>query len=156
VSAWSELLRRLGRRSWFPAIARRVAPPVDRVLYRLTGGWLTVVGHDVFPTLLLTTIGRRTGRRRTTPLLYVAEGEAIAVLATNFGQSNHPAWAYNLHAEPEADIQIGRHRARYRAHLADPAEFDRLWPQFVELWPAYEDYRRRSGRDVMLFVLEPI
>jgi deazaflavin-dependent oxidoreductase (nitroreductase family) len=146
----------MGRRAWFPAVARRVAPPADRVLYRLTGGWLTVVGHDVFPTLLLTTTGRRTGRRHTTPLLYIEEGDSIAVLATNFGRPNHPAWAYNLVSEPEADIQIGRLRTRYRAHLADADEFARLWPRFVELWPAYENYRRRSGRDVMLFALEPI
>lgn len=156
MSRWSRLLQRWGRRSWFAPIARRVAPPADRLLYRATGGWLTVIGHDVFPTLLLTTTGRHTGKRRTVPLLYLDDGEAIAVAATSFGQPRHPDWACNLLARPDAEIQIGRRRERRRARPVDPVGFERLWPRFVAMWPAYEDYRRKAGREIRLFLLDPI
>jgi deazaflavin-dependent oxidoreductase (nitroreductase family) len=154
MSRYADAWRRLGRHRWFATVGSRVGPPVDRTLYRATGGWLTATGHSVFPTLLLETTGRRTGRRRTVPLFYVECEGSTAVVATNWGRPRHPQWSANLLADPAARITIGRNRTAVRARLVSGDEFDRLWNCFVELWPAYEDYRERAGREIRLFVLD--
>src|SRR5580704_6717425 len=99
------------------AFDRSVGPwfyRMHRHVYRATGG---VVGHRsrVGPFLLLTTVGRRTGQRRTTPLLYMADGDALVVVASNGGRDRAPAWLLNLEAAPAADVQVGRRKVRMAA-----------------------------------------
>jgi deazaflavin-dependent oxidoreductase (nitroreductase family) len=104
---------------------------------------------------MLTTVGRRTGQERTTPLLYVRDGTRFIVAGTNWGQAKEPDWALNLQANPEAWVRVGRERGVYRARVAGEDEERRLWPELQKIWPAYETYRERSGRKVNVFVLEP-
>ncbi len=107
------------------------------------------------PALMLTTVGRRTGQKRTTPLLYVRDGTRLIVAGTNWGQTKEPDWALNLLANPKAWVQVGGERGAYGARVADEEEERRLWPELQKIWPAYETYRERSGRKVNVFVLEP-
>jgi deazaflavin-dependent oxidoreductase (nitroreductase family) len=131
----------------------RVAPPLDRALYRRFGGRTLGAGP---PTLLLTTIGRRSGRQRTVPLLYVRNRERLVVAASNWGRECHPEWSENLLADPRAWVRVGDEASERRARLAGTQEKERLWwPLLVKMWPAYVAYEVRSGRDTRVFVLEP-
>jgi F420H(2)-dependent quinone reductase len=123
--------------------------------YRLTGGRIggTLVG---LPMLLLTTWGRRTGKLRTAPLLYMAIDEVFVLVASNGGAAQHPTWWFNLRANPEALLQIGPVRGRARATQATPAERARLWPLLLEIYPTYAEYQTRTDREIPLLLLHPI
>jgi deazaflavin-dependent oxidoreductase (nitroreductase family) len=108
-----------------------------------------------FPLCYLTVRGRRSGEARTVPLLYVDDGERVALIGSNFGRKSHPAWALNLEAAGEAEISIDAVPRRVSARRATAEEIDRYWQRALELWPGYEGYRRRAGRELRMFVLEP-
>ena len=109
----------------------------------------------VFPTLMLTTTGRRSGLPRRQPLLYLRDGGAYVVVGSNFGRTSHPAWSANLLAEPNATIEVGGRRLQVVARLLSAEDKQRLWPQLLRMWPGFDDYVERSGRDVRVFALEP-
>jgi len=151
---YTNVIRSLGHRRWFAAVGR-AAVPVDGWLQRRTGGRLTVIGRSKLPSLLLTTTGRRSGQPRTVPLLYAPDGDSFVVTASNWGQQHHPAWSGNLLADPAATIAIGGREIPVRATLAEGAERERVWSLVTGVWPAYDTYVARSGRDIRVFVLHP-
>ena len=153
MSLRARVLRWLGHRRWFAAAGRRFGAPLDRFLYRVTRGRLASTA-GVAPLILLTTTGRRTGRPRTTPVMFVREGDRFIVSSENFGQERAAAWPLNLLAHPQATVQIGAEVVRCAARLLDDAEADRYWPRLVDAWPAHETYRARSGKR-HTFLLEP-
>jgi deazaflavin-dependent oxidoreductase (nitroreductase family) len=146
-------MRWLGHRRWFAAAGRRVGAPLDRFLYRLTGGRVNSTA-GVVPLILLTTTGRRTGRKRTTPVMYIRDGERFVVSSENFGQERPAAWPLNLMSEPRATVQVGTETVECRARLLSDEEADRYWDRLVAAWPAHETYRARCGKR-HTFVLEP-
>jgi deazaflavin-dependent oxidoreductase (nitroreductase family) len=105
--------------------------------------------------LLLTTIGRHTGRPHTVPLLYLREAEALVVIASYGGRDRHPAWYLNLVAEPEVEVQVKRTRYRARAHTADPEERSSWWPRVVDAYGDYAVYQTRTDRVIPVVLLEP-
>ena len=109
------------------AALRRFTSGANISLYRLTNG---AVGGKMGgrPILLLTTIGRKSGKERVTPLLYLPEGNHFVVIASNWGEANHPMWWLNLQANPRAKIQIGPKIIPVTARQASPEERQRLWP----------------------------
>lgn len=127
--------------------------------YRASGGLL---GHRAggMTFLLLHTTGARTGRPRTTPLLYVAGGApalgagAVAVAASNGGSPHHPGWLHNLRHAPHAEVTLGRERRRVHAREAAPHERAALWAALDAAYP-YAPYRARAGREIPIVVLEP-
>jgi F420H(2)-dependent quinone reductase len=123
-------------------------------LYRFSGGRLfgTVGGS---PVLLLTTVGRRSGQQRTAPVLYLADGERLVVIGSNAGHGPAPAWALNLRASPDAEVQVGRRRQRVRARVAEGEERAELWRRMNERYSGFDAYAARTERDIALFVLEP-
>ncbi|MGH0031478.1 MAG: nitroreductase family deazaflavin-dependent oxidoreductase [Myxococcota bacterium] len=135
---------------WLLALVTRV----QRFLYLKTGG---AVGASIggMQILLLTSVGRRTGHQRITPLLYVEDGERLVVVASNAGDDRHPAWWYNLEQTPNARVQIRREHREVLARRATPEEAERLWPTLVAAYRPYEDYRRRTGREIPIVLLEP-
>ena len=144
----------LGDRVW-PATRRFMG--IHTLLYRHTGGRL---GHTIpgvpGKMLLLDHVGAKSGTRRTSPLLYVRDGEDIVVVASKGGFPKHPAWYHNLMANPETTVQIGSEHLAVRARVATPAERERLWALAVAAYRGYEDYAARSkGREIPLVVLEP-
>jgi deazaflavin-dependent oxidoreductase (nitroreductase family) len=148
----TKLAQKVGGARWF-ARTRRVFVPADRLIGRLTGGRVVALG--VVPSLLLTTTGRRSGQPRTTPLLYVPDGDAFVVVGSNWGQAHHPAWALNLLANPAARVNVRGAEIAVRARLATGAERDRLWRLVVTAWPPYESYLKRAGgREIRVFRLE--
>ncbi|HEX2031530.1 MAG TPA: nitroreductase/quinone reductase family protein [Actinomycetota bacterium] len=135
-------------------VLRYLWTPLDRLALRLTGGRRGLAPKAI-PELLLTTTGRRSGERRSTPVLFLEHGEGYAVVASNYGRRRHPGWSYNLQADPRASVQIGTLRREMEARPATPEEFERLWPRFVEMWPGWKTYRRMTDRPFRMFVLEP-
>jgi F420H(2)-dependent quinone reductase len=124
-------------------------------VYRATGGKLFGrMGKS--PILLLNTVGRKTGRKRTSPLLYVMDGEDFVVIASKGGAPTHPAWYMNLMANPEATVEIGDREVRVEAEVADPEDKPRLWQKMVEMYPTYDDYQRKTEREIPLLVLRPV
>jgi F420H(2)-dependent quinone reductase len=124
-------------------------------IYRLTGGR---VGHRVPgapPMLLLDHLGAKSARLRTSPLVYLSDGEDVVLVASKGGHPKNPAWFHNLKANPDAEVQIGSKRRLVRARVADPDERARLWPKALETYGGYEDYQRRTEREIPLVILEP-
>lgn len=133
---------------------QRVATKLHSFVYRATNG--RVGGRMAGgPVLLLTTTGRKSGREHTVPLFYLNDGEDMAVVASNGGTASHPAWWLNLKANPEATVEVGNREVRVRAEEAGPEEKERLWPKFVEMYGSYEDYRRRTDREIPVVFLRP-
>jgi deazaflavin-dependent oxidoreductase (nitroreductase family) len=126
-------------------------------LYQRTGGRL---GHSIpgvpGKMLLLDHVGAKSGTKRTSPLLYVRDGEDIVVVASKGGFPKHPAWYHNLMANPDTTVQVGSHHLPVHARVAKPEERERLWEMAVKAYHGYEDYAVRSkGREIPLVVLEP-
>jgi F420H(2)-dependent quinone reductase len=124
-------------------------------VYRATRG---LIGHrfpGAPPTLLLDSVGARSGRRRTSPLVYARDGENIILTASKGGYPRNPAWFHNLMANPDTTIQVGSRRREVHARVAEAEERTRLWPLVVAVYGGYEGYRRRTKREIPLVVLEP-
>jgi deazaflavin-dependent oxidoreductase (nitroreductase family) len=130
---------------------------VHMLLYQRTGGRL---GHTIpgvpGKMLLLDHVGAKSGTRRTSPLLYVRDGEDLVVIASKGGFPKNPAWFHNLIANPDTTVQVGSHHLPVHARVAKPEERERLWKLAVAGYPGYDDYAARSkGREIPLVVLEP-
>jgi deazaflavin-dependent oxidoreductase (nitroreductase family) len=114
-----------------------------------------VGGPGPVPTLLLRTVGRRSGRPLLLPLIYGRSGDGYVVVASRGGDTRHPAWFLNLQAQPEVEIQVEDQRMAARARVAEGAEREALWRQMAEIFPPYDDYRARTERRIPVVVLEP-
>ncbi|ADG77961.1 Deazaflavin-dependent nitroreductase OS=Tsukamurella paurometabola (strain ATCC 8368 / DSM /CCUG 35730 / CIP 100753 / JCM 10117 / KCTC 9821 / NBRC 16120/ NCIMB 702349 / NCTC 13040) OX=521096 GN=Tpau_1332 PE=3 SV=1 [Tsukamurella paurometabola] len=140
------------------AVARaiRATVPLDKAVTRLSGGRVHLVPEALLPQITLTTVGRRSGVARAVPLLYVHDGEDFVVIASNFGQEKHPAWSYNLEANPDAEVLLGTRRIPVHAQRMSEADRKRLWPSITAMWPAYDDYIDWAGdRTIKLYRLTP-
>ena len=122
--------------------------------YRVSGGRIGATFRGA-PTLLLDTVGRTSGKRRTNPLIYAADGDDLVIVASKGGSHKHPAWWLNLRANPRTTVQVGGERREVVAREASGAERERLWPRVVEVWPDYEAYQRRTKRTIPVIVLSP-
>ena len=127
---------------------------VNRVLYRATGG---KIGGTMYgaPVLLLTTTGRKSGKKRAMPLLYLRDDGNLILVASSGGSPTSPGWFHNLSANPEVEVEIGRNREPRRARVATPEERARLWPRLVEMYKSYDDYQRKTTREIPVVILEP-
>ena len=113
-------------------------------------------GHDWqgATVLILTTTGRRSGSERSTPLIYGRQGEHYVVVASKGGAEEHPAWYLNLAEQTEVTVQVRGDRFRARARIAAAEEKPELWRMMNERWPAYEEYQRKTAREIPVVVLE--
>jgi deazaflavin-dependent oxidoreductase (nitroreductase family) len=113
-------------------------------------------GHEWQGTtvLILTTTGRRSGAKRSTPLIYGESGQNLVVVASKGGAEEHPAWYENLSADPQVEVQVLAERFSGHARTATAEERPELWRLMVGRWPAYEDYRRKTSREIPVVVLE--
>jgi deazaflavin-dependent oxidoreductase (nitroreductase family) len=135
-------------------LAMKLGTGAHAGVYRATGGKLFGrMGKS--PILLLNTVGRKSGKKRTSPLLYVMDGEDFVIIASKGGAPTHPAWYLNLKGNPEATVEIGDQEVRVRAREADSEEKARLWQKMVEMYPTYDDYQKKTEREIPLLVLHP-
>ncbi len=139
-------------RSW-PLLRRLMDGHV--VLYRASHG---LIGHrfpGAPPVLLLDHVGAKSGVERTSPLLYMRDGQNVVLVASKGGYPRNPAWFHNLMANPDTTVQIGSARRAVHARAAKPAERKRLWPKVVQMYSGYDGYQRRTKREIPLVILEP-
>jgi deazaflavin-dependent oxidoreductase (nitroreductase family) len=137
-------------------LAFKAMNAIHHGIVRVTGGRR---GWSVFgmPALELTTVGRRSGERRTVMLTApIEDGDSLVIVASRGGDPRHPAWYHNLLAHPEVEVSRRGGPARpMRARVAGADERARLWPRVVEAYKGYGDYQRRTDREIPLVVLEP-
>lgn len=127
---------------------------VNRAAYELSRG--RIGGRfSGAPIMLLITTGHKSGKERKTPLLYIEDGGSYVVAATNFGHDLHPGWYLNLRANPKVEVQLGKERRAVTAETASPEEKERLWPRFVEMYAGYDQYLKRTDRNIPVVVLRP-
>jgi len=151
----TRFLRSAGRTKAFSAVYRHIGPTLDPWLMRKPRGRAITRLYGL-PALLLDTVGSKTGLVRTSPLLYVRDGEDFVVVGTNFGQFHHPAWTANLLACPQADIEVGPVRVAVVAELVDQARWEKDWARFCGIYPGYANYLERcGGRTPRMFLLHP-
>ncbi|MFE3191576.1 nitroreductase/quinone reductase family protein [Nocardia sp. NPDC059240] len=132
----------------------RKLTPLDRKILERTDGKYTVLGPIGAPVILLTTVGRKSGQPRTTPLLYVHDGDTLYVVGSNFGQAHHPAWTGNLLATPAAEVAIAGQHIPVTASLIDDEDRKQaIYERFEETTEAYTAYRNRTARDLRIFAL---
>jgi F420H(2)-dependent quinone reductase len=122
-------------------------------LYRLSGGRIGGRVQDS-PVLLLDHVGRRSGRRRTTPLTYMESGDDLVVAGSRGGSEAAPAWWLNLEAHPRTTVQVASERRDVVARTATGDEKQRLWAQLVALRPRFAKYQSRTQREIPLIILE--
>lgn len=124
-------------------------------VYRLSGG--RVAGRmQQARVLLLHHIGRKSGTKRVTPLLYLADGERLVIVASKGGTDKHPAWFHNLMAAPDTTVEVGREKRRVKARQVSEDERAQLWPRLVEIYSPYADYEQYAGaRRIPVVVLDP-
>ena len=106
------------------------------------------------PCLVLTTTGRRSGEKRTSPLFYGTAGDAYVLIGSKGGADTHPAWYLNLRANPTAEVQVGREQFTVRAREATGKEREQLFEQMAQMAPPYRDYQRKTKRELPVVVLE--
>ena len=123
-------------------------------LYRRTGGRLGASLGGV-PFLLLHHIGRKSGQRRTTPLVYGELGDALVLVASKGGATKNPIWYLNLVANPDVEVDVGRERRTVRARVAEGEERQRAWDAALEVWAGYDGYQAQTDRKIPVILLEP-
>ena len=142
----------LADRSW-PVLRRMMG--LHTQVYRLSNG---LIGHrfpGAPPMLLLDHVGARSGAKRTTPLVYVKDGDDVVLVASKGGHPRNPAWYHNLRAHPDTTVQIGSERRPVHARIAGAEERKRLWPKAVATYGGYRGYQERTRREIPLVILEP-
>lgn len=123
---------------------------------RVGGNWRVMAGwRKPVPVLLLDHLGRKTGRKFTTPLLYLEDGKDLVVVASQGGMAKHPQWYRNLLAHPDSQVQVGAQLRRVRARVAEDEERAALWPRLVELYADFETYQSWTDRVIPVVILEP-
>jgi F420H(2)-dependent quinone reductase len=136
------------------ATGLRWAGRLNVPLYRASGGRIGGrVGRA--PVLLLTTTGRKSGEKRTAPVVYLTDGERLVVINTNAGNERVPAWSLNLVANPEAEVEVGRKRRTVKARVAEGEERAELWRRHNDQYGGFEDYKAMLDREPAVIVLEP-
>ncbi|MCZ6713364.1 MAG: nitroreductase family deazaflavin-dependent oxidoreductase [Deltaproteobacteria bacterium] len=139
-------------------IVDAVMKPMSRIntwIYRLSGGKVGGRWLRGAPVLLLTATGRKSGKPRVAPLLYLRDGEKVVVVASKGGMSKHPLWYWNLEANPDVEVEIGRERNKMLARRASDPEKAALWPRLIEMYRDFDDYQARTERNIPVIILSP-
>jgi proline iminopeptidase len=124
--------------------------------YRETGGEVGHIWREGSTVLLLTTTGRRSGEPRTTPLIYAEDGDRFVIVGSRGGAPEHPGWYRNLEQTPDVELQVGDEVFPARARTASGEERERLWRKANQVWPHYDEYARKTDREIPVVVLERI
>jgi deazaflavin-dependent oxidoreductase (nitroreductase family) len=122
--------------------------------YQETDGAEGHIWREGSTILLLTTTGRKTGEKTTTPLIYTLDGDDAVIVASKGGAPEHPGWYRNLVKSPEVEVQIEGEKFHARARTAAGQERERLWRQMNEMWPHYAEYQEKTDREIPVVVLE--
>mgnify|MGYP001191673561 CR=1 FL=1 len=156
-SAWQELILRIYMLPIFTSMWPVFQYRVDALIFKLTKGKYS--GTEALsgrPVIQLTTIGAKTRKARTMPMVSMFDGGKIALIASNLGQKNNPGWYYNLKANPECEVQFHGSSSKYIAREAEGEEYEKYWKLAVSYYKGYELYKIRAAhRQIPVMILEP-
>ena len=136
-------------------VATKIMSRANTWVFRASGGRIGGRFLHGAPVMLVTTVGRKSGESRTSPLLFLREGDALVTVASKGGSARHPAWYLNMLADPEVEVEIGTDKRRMRARSATDEEKARYWPRLTAMYPPYDSYQSRTARDIPVVVLTP-
>lgn len=125
-------------------------------VYRLSFGRLMNTAMGGYPICLVTLVGKKTGRKRTIPLIRVADGEDELLVGSQAGLDRDPVWTHSLRANPEVTVSFGGRSRRYRARQIDDDEKRMIWPHLCSVYPAYDEYQARTDRNIPVFRCRPV
>ncbi|UMB70239.1 nitroreductase family deazaflavin-dependent oxidoreductase [Mycobacterium paraterrae] len=128
---------------------------LNTAAYKASGGRVGGTFLQGAPVALLTTIGRKTGEPRVSPLLYLRDGNRVVLVASQGGRANNPMWYLNLKANPQVTVQIKKEVLKLTARDATDAERDQYWPQLVTMYSSFEDYQSWTDRVIPIVICDP-
>lgn len=150
------MVARFTRTRFFRTFGPRMMPPLERFASFVTGGRRGPLSGAVVPSLVLHTVGAKSGEPRETALMCCpVDDGVILVTGSNFARPEHPAWTWNLLAHPDAEIEFRGQRRQVRAELVDDEDREGVWRILEAQWPGYRGYERSSGRVLRIFRLVP-
>ncbi|HWZ19475.1 MAG TPA: nitroreductase family deazaflavin-dependent oxidoreductase [Ktedonobacteraceae bacterium] len=124
-------------------------------LYNVSGGRIGGKMGQV-PVLLLTTVGRKSGKQRTLPLVYIMDGPAYVITASAGGADKNPGWFFNIRSNPQATIQVKDKHIKVTAEVAEGEKKSELWSRLVEVAPNFAGYQKRTSREIPMVILHPV
>lgn len=136
--------------SW---LVKHFASKVDPILFRVTNGRFTSTGVPTLPMLTMTAVGRKSGEKRAVQLAYHRDGDDLLIVASAMGAENHPAWRYNIEANPNVEVQVRGERFEAVAELLSDEEKERVWPAVKRTIPQMNVYEKRTDRKLGVFRL---
>jgi deazaflavin-dependent oxidoreductase (nitroreductase family) len=149
------VVARFSRSAFFRRVGPRIMPPLERATGWITRGRSPLSGALV-PSLVLHTVGAKSGLPRDIPLMYCPEPpEGILIVGSNFGRPDHPAWTLNLMSHPDAAVTVKGRRFHVRAQLIGDDERDAVWDHIQRQWPSYREYELTAQRELRIFRLAP-
>ena len=152
-SRLGRVVQRAAQQSSFSPVALKIAPFLDKVISKVSGGRFTMTSLIV-PTLVLTTTGAKSGQPRTTPLACMPDGDGVFyVVGSNFGTEKHPAWTGNLMKTPRATVVYAGKTLQVDAQLLSDDEKAEVWPRLTKVWPVYDTYLTKTDRNLRVFRL---
>jgi deazaflavin-dependent oxidoreductase (nitroreductase family) len=128
---------------------------VNTLAYKVSGGRIGGTFLQGAPVALLTTIGRKTGQLRVSPLLYLRDGDRVVLVASQGGRTNNPMWYLNLKANPKVSVQIKKEVLALTARDATEAERTQYWPQLVAMYSSFDDYQSWTDRTIPIVICDP-
>lgn len=134
-------------------IAKTVSAKVDPFFYRISGGRFTSSGPLTIPQLTLITVGRKSGKERTVQLGYHRDGDDLLIVASNFGGKSHPAWSYNLDANPQCKVRLGADDKTMTATRLTDSEKAIVWSKIEHTIPQMKSYKTRTSRNIKVYRL---
>ncbi len=154
---WQRLVARISSSAAVSRLLAHTLHRIDGPVLRISKGWISPTAVVAgFPIVMLTTIGAKTGRSRTVPLVGIPDGDKIILIASNWGGQHHPAWYHNLRVHPEATLVINGRTSTYVARQASGEERERYWQRALRIYPNYETYKDRTdGREIPVMILTP-
>jgi deazaflavin-dependent oxidoreductase (nitroreductase family) len=158
ANAPQRLVRRFGGSGPGSWLFARLAPRLDRTVYRLTRGRHTFASLvSGLPVVILTTTGARSGQSRSVPVVALPTDEGFALIASNWGKARQPGWYHNLRARPEGRLSVHGDSHSFRAVELEGERRERIWKQGLKVYPGWAQYERRAPkRHIAVFLLEPV
>ncbi|MCI0549667.1 MAG: nitroreductase family deazaflavin-dependent oxidoreductase [Anaerolineae bacterium] len=129
---------------------------IDKLVLNLTGGKCSISEFAGWTIIQLTTIGAKTGRIRTSPLIGLIDRDKIAIIGSGFGRAHTPGWYYNLKAYPQCKVELKGRSGEYIARETSEDEYEQYWQLALSYYAGYEKYKERAAhRHIPVMVLEP-
>lgn len=128
---------------------------VNTLAYKVSGGKVGGKFLQGAPVALLTTIGRKSGEPRVSPLLFLRDSDRVVLVASQGGRTNNPMWYLNLKADPKVTVQIKKEVLALTARDATEAEREQYWPELVAMYSSFEDYQNWTNRVIPIVICDP-